>query len=89
MRQSHERLGSGLKQSESGILHIAPVSVPCRSQEGNKGAGGISVRSPTDKKADWGCRNLRVRLETSGKKVRGTGREISQMQTDDRLWLPT
>lgn len=26
-----------------------------------------------------------VRFETSGEKVRGAGREISQMQTDDRL----
>lgn len=30
-----------------------------------------------------------MRFETSGEKVRGAGREISQMQTDDRLWLRT
>lgn len=28
-----------------------------------------------------------MRFETTGEKVRGAGREISQMQTDDRLWL--
>lgn len=40
-------------------------------------------------KRQTGGGGICVRFETSGEKVRGVGREISQMQTDGRLWLRT
>ncbi|CAB1448917.1 unnamed protein product [Pleuronectes platessa] len=84
MRHSHQRVRDYAGTASEGTApcgsRLKPVFRPRRKQ----GSKGFSVRSQT--KSQTGGVGICVRFETTGEKVRGAGREISEMQTDGRLW---